>query len=98
MWVETHRCAVEGCPNLAAYEVVHYDFDVAEGAIVLEPDEACPTICVEHAIENERRAVGDRRPGGLVEYPYTNQRAAPGLTIYRQLQPHYGDELVNQRS
>ncbi|HEU4943014.1 MAG TPA: hypothetical protein VFT18_07090 [Gaiellaceae bacterium] len=98
MWVETHRCAVEGCPNLAAYEAVHYDFDVAEGAIVFEPDDACPTICVEHAIENERRAVGDRRPGGLVEYPYTNQRAAPGLTIYRQLQPHYGDELVSQRS
>lgn len=94
MWVETHRCAVEGCPNLAAYEVAHYDFDVAEGAIVFEPDESCPTICVEHAIENERRAVGDRRPGGLVEYPYTNRRVAPGLTIYRQLQPQYADELV----
>lgn len=23
-WVETHRCSVEGCPNLAAFEVVHY--------------------------------------------------------------------------
>lgn len=93
MWVETHRCSVEGCPNLAAYEVVHYDFDMDEGAIVFEPDADCPTICIEHALENERRAVGDRRPGGLVEYPYTNLARAPGLTVYRQLQPHYADEL-----
>lgn len=93
MWVETHRCSVEGCPNLAAYEVVHYNFDLNEGAIVFEPDEGCPTICVEHAIENERRAVGDRGPGGLVEYPYTNRTGVPGLTVYRQLQPHYADEL-----
>ena len=93
MWVETHRCSVPGCPNLAAYEVVHYDFDVAEGALVYEPDDGCPTICVEHAIDNERRAVGDRRPGGLVEYPYTNQSRTRGLTVYRRLQLHYANEL-----
>ena len=45
MWVETHRCSVEGCPNLAAYEVIHYDFDVNGGAIVFEPDPDRPTIC-----------------------------------------------------
>jgi hypothetical protein len=89
MWVETHRCSVDGCPNLAAYEVVHYDFDVDEGAVLFEPDEDCPTICVEHAIENERRAAGDRRLGGVVEYPYTNRRRATGLTVYSQLPPQY---------
>jgi hypothetical protein len=89
MWVETHRCSVDGCPNLAAYEVVRYDFDLSDGAIRSDPDESCPTICVEHAIENERRAVGDRRPGGLVEYPYTNRGQVTGVTVYRQLEPHY---------
>jgi hypothetical protein len=29
---ETHRCSVEGCPSLAAYEVMLYDFDPEEGA------------------------------------------------------------------
>ena len=42
----THRCAVEGCPNLAAYEVIHYSFDLAEGAVVFAQDHlvngACP--------------------------------------------------------
>lgn len=94
MWVETHRCSVDGCPNLAAYEVLHYDFDLAEGAVIYEADESCPTLCVEHAIENERRAVGDRRPGETVVYPYTNLRGASGLTVLRQLQPHYADERL----
>lgn len=89
MWVETHPCSVDGCPNLAAFDVVALRLDLTEGAVVFEPDEDCPIICVEHAIEDERRAVGDRRPGGLVEYPYTNRRRATGLTVYRQLPPQY---------
>ncbi|HUP31777.1 MAG TPA: hypothetical protein VM184_02000 [Gaiellaceae bacterium] len=93
MWVETHRCSVEGCPNLAAYEVVLYDFDLAEGAVVFEPDADCPTICVEHAIENERKAEGERRPGGAVRYPYSNRGGRPGFILYRQLQPHYAEEI-----
>ena len=93
MWVETHRCSVEGCPNLAAYEVVLYDFDLAEGAVVFEPDNDCPTLCVEHAIENERQAEGERLPGRVVHYPYTNRGGKLGITLYRQLQPHYANEL-----
>jgi hypothetical protein len=92
MWLETHRCAVDGCPNLAAYEVVHYDFDLAEGAVVVEPDEDCPAICVEHALENERRASEDRRPGAVVAYPYTNRRRSTGLSLYLQPGRHYADE------
>ncbi|HSL65281.1 MAG TPA: hypothetical protein VK874_11545 [Gaiellaceae bacterium] len=92
MWLETHRCAVEGCPNLAAYEVRRYDFDLAEGAVVFELDEECPAICVEHALENERRAEGERRPGAVVAYPYTNRRRARGLSLYLQPAPHDADE------
>jgi hypothetical protein len=92
MWLETHRCAVEGCPNLAAYEVRRYDFDLAEGAVVFVVDEGCPAICVEHALENERRAEGERRPGGSVSYPYTNRGHTSGLTVYLQPEPQYAEE------
>jgi hypothetical protein len=85
----THRCSVTGCPNIAAYEVVLYDFDPAEGAVRFTEDDDCPYICVEHAIENERRARGERVPHGVVSYPYTNQSQAPGFSIYRQLEPAY---------
>jgi hypothetical protein len=92
MWVETHRCGVEGCPNLAAYEVVLYDFDPAEGAVVFAVDDDCPALCVEHALENERGAEGERRPGAVVRYPYTNRCEKPGLTIYRPLRHVYAEE------
>jgi hypothetical protein len=82
-----HRCCVDGCPNEAAYEALLYDFEPEEGAVSFVPDGDCPYICVEHAIENERRAVGDRLPWGVVEYPHTNRAGHPGLTVYRQLEP-----------
>ncbi len=90
MTVETHRCSVDGCPNLAAYDVMLYDFDPAEGAVVFTADAACPTICVEHAIANEKEARGERMPHRVVAYPYTNRGRMPGLTLYvqpRQLGP-----------
>lgn len=82
-----HRCCVEGCPNVAAYEVMVYDFDLEEGAVSLVPDDTCSFICVEHAIDNERRAVGERVPWGVVGYPLTNRDRHPGLAVYRQLEP-----------
>lgn len=93
MWVETHRCSVEGCPNLAAYDVLLYDFDLNEGAVAFEPDPDCPTICVEHAIDNERQAEGERRPGAVVGYPHTNLSRRRGFTVYRQLEPQYAREV-----
>ena len=86
---ETHRCSVHGCPNLAAYEVLLYDFDPAEGAVVFSEDETCPFICVEHAIDNERHAIGERRLHGRVTYPYTNRAGLRGLSVYRQQEPAY---------
>ena len=89
MSTETHRCTVEGCPNLAAYEVFLYDFDDAEGAVLYRQDDSCPFICVEHAIANERQAAGERRLHAVVDYPYTNRTHAPGITVYRQQEPTY---------
>jgi len=86
---ETHRCSVDGCPNLAAYEVFLYDFDAAEGAVVFDQDESCPFICVEHAIANERVATGNGRLHTVVAYPYTNRERRPGLSVYRQQEPAY---------
>jgi hypothetical protein len=86
---ETHRCTIDGCPNLAAYEVFLYDFDEAEGAVLFREDESCPFICVEHAIANERYAIGERRLHAVVGYPYTNRTRAPGISVYRQQEPAY---------
>jgi hypothetical protein len=66
-----------------------YDFDSAEGAIVFDEDETCPFICIEHAIDNERHAIGERRLHGRVSYPYTNRHGMRGLTVYRQQEPAY---------
>ena len=89
MTLESHRCSVDGCPNLAAYEVHRYQFDPLEGATVQLTDDSCPFICVEHAIDNELRAVGDRVPWHVVEYPYTNLERLPGFALYTQLEPAY---------
>lgn len=86
---ETHRCSVDGCPNLAAYEVFLYDFDDAEGAVLFRVDDTCRFICVEHAIDNERRAGAERQLHTVITYPYTNQAHARGLSIYRQQEPAY---------
>lgn len=85
MWIETHRCCVEGCPSRAAYGVVLYDVDLHEGGIRFEQDETCPYICVEHMIDNERHAIGDRRPEERVDYPYTNRNRVRGMSVYRPL-------------
>ena len=89
MTLESHRCCVHGCPNLAAYEVHRYQFDPLEGATVQLTDDSCPFICVEHAIDNERRAAGERMPWLPVEYPFTNGDRLPGVSVYMQLEPVY---------
>lgn len=89
METESHRCCVDGCPNMAAYEVRRYTFDPAEGAVSMVLDETCPFICVEHAIDNERAAPGERMPWLAVGYPYTNRERLPGVAVYVQLHPAY---------
>ncbi len=82
---ETHRCSVGGCPNLAAYEVMLYDFDSEEGAVRFERDETCPYLCLEHAVDNERGAEGARGVHGLLAYPHTNGELRHGMSIYLEL-------------
>jgi len=89
MSMETHRCCVNGCPNLAAYEVQRYIFDPGEGSVAVLSDHTCEFICVEHAIDNELHAPEARLPWGVVEYPYTNLNRLPGLALYVQLEPAY---------
>jgi hypothetical protein len=36
-------------------------------------------------MENEAEAKGERKPRGLVRYPYSNRDNAQGFTIYRWL-------------
>jgi hypothetical protein len=71
--------------------VIQYAFDLSEGAVRFSTHEDCPFICVEHALDNERHAVGTRSAHDIVAYPYTNASAAPGISIYRQLEPAYVD-------
>jgi hypothetical protein len=84
---ETHRCSIEGCPNLASYEVRLYDFDAAEGAVLFERDDTCPYICFEHAIDNERQAPDRRDLHTAVAYPYTNLERRAGVCLYLDLRP-----------
>jgi hypothetical protein len=81
---ETHRCSVDGCPSLAAYRVLHYDFDPVAGAVRFGPDETCPHLCLEHAAENEQ-AGGERSLHARVAYPHTNRGGERGLSIYLDL-------------
>jgi hypothetical protein len=84
---ETHRCSVDGCPSLAAYEVRHYDFDAAEGAVRFERDETCSYLCVEHAVENEQHGHGMPGLHTVVPYPHTNRDRRYGLSLYFDLPP-----------
>ena len=84
-----HRCCVDGCPNVASFEVRIYEFDPTEGALSLLEDETCPFICVEHAIDNERGASGSRRPWTPTTYPHTNRAGRHGICVYAQLEPAY---------
>ena len=59
-----------------------------------EQDFTCPFLCVEHMRENEVKANGERRPRGVVHYPFSNQHAAQGYTKYVPVSEAY-PELFN---
>jgi hypothetical protein len=75
----------DGCPSLADYRVLFYDFDPDEGAIRFLLDETCAYLCREHAAEYERHARGERGTHVRISYLYTNRDGAPGLSIYLDL-------------
>lgn len=84
---ETHRCSVEGCPSLAAYRVMLYDFEPVGGAVRFVADETCPYLCLEHAVDNEEHARGERGTHVHVAYPYTNRDREHGVSVYLDLGP-----------
>ena len=79
------KCRVDDCGKDADLEVILYDFYM-HGEVFFEQDFTCPYICMEHAMENESKAQGERRPRGTVHYPYTNRAMAQGFTIYRPIE------------
>jgi len=79
------KCSVKGCDKKAMVEVILYDVYPSAGHVFFERDFTCPFLCLEHMVENEERAKGERKPRGLVEYPFTNLQRAQGFTIYLPL-------------
>jgi hypothetical protein len=82
MKAQVRKCCVDGCDKDATVEVMLYDA-YGPGDVFLEQDFTCPYLCQEHALENESASVGERRPRGYVQYPYSNRELAQGFTVYR---------------
>lgn len=82
---ERPRCSVSGCNHEADYKVYLYDYYDYADEEFMEGDFTCPYLCSEHKHENEKSAVGERRPRGMVRYPYTNKGMAQGYTKYKEL-------------
>lgn len=79
-------CSIAGCGQRADFDVYVYDLrlQVSEGVVEewYTQDPTCPFVCRPHMLQNERDALGERRPGGLVVYPHTNRRFHLGYTKY----------------
>lgn len=82
-----HRCSAPGCDRVADVEVRLYDLSISLFKIEVfdKRDFTCPFLCARHARENEVNAQGERKPRGMVSYPYSNRDHAPGFTIYQSL-------------
>ena len=81
-YTSTTKCSVDGCENLAEYEVALYDEYPTSKTVFFEQDRTCPFICQQHHDINEAEAVGERVPRAIVKYPYTNKHRAQGYTKY----------------
>ena len=83
------KCSVEGCDSKADYEVVLYDYYQSYSEAFYEQDFTCPFLCQKHMDENEANAKGERRPRGVVYYPYTNKDGAQGYSKYNPIKEVY---------
>lgn len=85
------KCSVEDCGQPAEYEVVLYDYyDFFEDPETFyEQDYTCPFLCQQHLDINEKNARGERRPRGMVYYPYTNRHGAQGYSKYNPIKDVY---------
>jgi hypothetical protein len=82
-----HKCSAPGCQNHADAEVRLYDVYLHADApeVFDQRDSSCPYLCSSHIAENESKSKGERKPRGIVTYPFTNKQGAQGFTIYRPL-------------
>ena len=67
---KAHRlgnCSVPGCVNHADFEVFLYDYySPLINEEFFKQDYTCPFICESYMIENEQKAIGLRKPRGLL--------------------------------
>ena len=85
------KCSVENCQNNAEFEVILYDFYdyYDEPETFYAQDYTCPFLCQKHLDINEKNAEGERRPRGIVYYPYTNRHNAQGYSKYKPIKEVY---------
>jgi hypothetical protein len=94
-WV---NCSVPGCVNHADFEVFLYDYySPPINEEFFKQDYTCPFICESHMIENEQKAIGLRKPRGIVTYPYTNRHFAQGYTKYQPISKQHLELLDESR-
>jgi hypothetical protein len=79
------KCHVPGCEALAEFEVYLYDYYPYEDSEFFEQDFTCPFLCGPHMEQNEREGRGERRPRGMVYYPFTNLYHGLGYSKYAPL-------------
>jgi hypothetical protein len=97
------KCSVQGCTNLAEYEVVLYDYYDFANDTFYEQDYTCPFLCQKDLDTNEEKAIGERKPRAIVHYPFTNRHGAQGYNKYNPLKEVYPQlfslgELENDRN
>ena len=84
-YTEGVKCCVDGCENVADYEVILYDYYPRFKETFCEQDYTCPFLCQQHVDINEQQAKGSKAPRETTTYPYTNQHNAQGHSKYRKL-------------
>ncbi len=77
------KCSIPTCTVPAIAQAFQYD--VQGGEPIWRSDDSCPFLCRTHLAANEAETIGERKPGGKVEYIYTNQSQATGFTVYKPL-------------
>lgn len=88
----TTKCSVSECQNSADYEVYLYDYYAPPfNEEFFEQDYTCPFLCEEHMYINESEAKGEKKPRGIVIYPYSNKHGAQGYTRYQPVKEEYSE-------
>jgi restriction endonuclease Mrr len=92
------KCSVGNCQNNAEFEVILYDFYdfYDEPETFYEQDYTCPFLCQKHLDINEKNADGERRPRGMVYYPYTNRHNAQGYSKYKPIKEVYPELYLSE--